>query len=87
MINIINSIWYARNQVRFKNQRIHWKSYISTVLANTTFIGNHTYAVASSVMYGFIILKKFNVNVHPPKAPQIIEVMEPFYLSMDQMQH
>jgi len=75
MINILNSIWYASNQIRFKGDKIHWKSSVSTIIANTSFIGNHSSAVASSSMFDFIILKKFNVNVHPTKAPQIIEVI------------
>ena len=75
MINIINCIWFAKNQIRFNNQKIHWKSSVSLIIANTTFIGNYTSAVASSVMTDFIILNKFNVMIHPPKAPKIIEVL------------
>jgi len=33
------------------------------IIANTTFIGNHTSAVASSAITNFIILKKFNVMI------------------------
>jgi ribonuclease HI len=75
MINIINSIWYARNQQRFSNKKIHWRSSISTVISNTALSGNVTKAVASASIPNFVILKKLNVNLHPPKAPKIIEVL------------
>ncbi|RHN40929.1 putative ribonuclease H-like domain, reverse transcriptase zinc-binding domain-containing protein [Medicago truncatula] len=75
MINIINSIWYARNQQRFSNKKIHWRSSISTVISNTALSGNLTKAVASASISNFVILKKFNVNLHPHKAPKIIEVL------------
>lgn len=45
------------------------------MISNTTFIGNNSNAVASSSMDDFVILKKFNVKVHPHKAPQIIEIL------------
>jgi len=71
MINIINSVWFARNQMRFRNKKIHWKSSLATVISNTTLCGNLSKASISD----FVILKKFNVTLHPPKAPQIIEVL------------
>lgn len=75
MINIINSIWYARNQMRFKDNKIPWKTSLSNVLACTTLCGNLTTAVASSSISNFVLLKKFNVILHPPRAPKIIEVI------------
>lgn len=75
MINIINSIWYARNQMRFNDKKIPWKSSLSSVLSSTALCGNLSTAVASSSISNFVILKKFNVTLHPPKAPRIIEVI------------
>jgi len=75
IINLINSIWYARNQIRFQNKKIHWKSSIASIISNTSFAGNNSNSRASNSMTDFTILKKFNVNLHPPNAPKIIEVL------------
>jgi len=40
IINIINAIWFARNQIRFNNKKIHWKSSISTIITNPSLSGN-----------------------------------------------
>lgn len=37
--------------------------------------GNISKAVASASVSNFVILKSFNVSIHPPKAPNIIEVL------------
>jgi ribonuclease HI len=75
MINIINSIWYARNQLRFNDKMVPWKSSLSNVIVCTSLCGNLTTDVASSNISNFVILKKFNVTLHPPRAPKIIEVI------------
>jgi len=38
-------------------------------------LGNHTNALATSSISDFVILKKINVKLHPPKAPQIFEII------------
>jgi len=75
MINIINSIWFAGNQMRFQNKIIHRKSSLATVKSNTALCGNISKVVASNNISNFVILKKFDVTLHPPRAPQIIEVI------------
>ncbi|RHN73363.1 putative ribonuclease H-like domain, ankyrin repeat-containing domain-containing protein [Medicago truncatula] len=75
IINILNAIWYARNQQRFQDKKIHWKSSISTIISNVSLSSNLSQTVASSSITDFIIMKKFNVSIHPPKAPRIIEVV------------
>jgi len=75
IINIINSIWFARNQMGFKNKRIHWKSSLVTVKCNTTLCGNLSKVVASNNISNFVILIFFDVILHPPRAPQSIEVL------------
>jgi len=75
MINIICSVWYARNQLRFSSKKIHWKNSLSTVISNTALTCNLSKAVAFASVYNFIILKSFSVTIHPPKAPNIIEVL------------
>lgn len=74
IIYIINSIWFARNQLRFSNKKIHWKSSISSVLALVSLAGNNSRTTSLS-MSDFSLLKKFNINLHPPRAPKIIEVI------------
>jgi len=75
MINIINSIWYAINQMRFNDKKIPRKSSLSSVLSSNALCGNLFKVVASSNIYNFVLLKNFNVTQHPPKAPKIIEVI------------
>jgi len=53
----------------------NWKSSISSIISSTSLAGNLTSKKASSTMLDFTILKKFNVSLHPPKAPKIIEVL------------
>jgi len=73
MINIICTVWYARNQLRFSSRKIHWKSSLY-IISSTALTGNLSKVVASASVSNFVILKRFNVRIHPPKAPNIIEV-------------
>jgi len=75
LINILNAKWYVRNQIRFNDKTIHWKSAISNIISNVSLSCNLSNAVPSSAISDFIILKKLNVCIHPPKAPRIIEVI------------
>jgi len=58
-----------------KKKMIDWKSSISTIISNLAISGNNTNALATSSMYDFVIMKKFNGKIHPLKAPQILEVI------------
>lgn len=75
LINLLNAIWFARNQNRFKEKNISWRTSIATIIANTSLAGNITNATASSCLQEFTFIKKFNISIHPPKAPQIHEVI------------
>jgi len=75
LINIINAIWFLRNQLRFRDKNIRWRSAISTIISNVSLSCNLSNTVASSSISDFIILKKLNISIHPPKAPKIIEVI------------
>jgi len=46
LINIINAIWFARNQQRFKDKKIHWKFDISTIISNVSLSSNLSQTVA-----------------------------------------
>jgi hypothetical protein len=75
LVNIISTIWFVRNQKIFKEKSIHWRYAISMIMANVSLSGNNTSKVYNSSMRDFTILKKFKINIHPPKAPTIKEVL------------
>lgn len=72
---VINAIWYARNQFRFNDKKISWRTSIANIISSTSLAENITNATASSCLQEFTFIKKFNINIHPPKAPQIYEVI------------
>ncbi|CAJ2678215.1 unnamed protein product [Trifolium pratense] len=75
MINILNAIWYARNQGRFNDKIIPWKSAIAWIISCSSLTGNRTKLVYRSSMQDFMILKAFKVHLHPPKAPTIKDII------------
>jgi ribonuclease HI len=75
IINLINSIWEVRNQARFDNIRINLNAAISRIIASTSLSGNNTKKVASNSIRDYIILKKFNVNIHNPKVSIVKEIV------------
>lgn len=74
IINIINVIWFFRNQCRFNNAKPNFNSAVSTILASTSISGNATNLCTTSAISDFRVLKAFKVASHPPKAPRIREV-------------
>jgi hypothetical protein len=75
IINLINTIWQFRNQARFDNFRINLNTAISRIIAGASLSGNNTKKVASNSIRDFIILKKFNVNIHNPKVSIVKEIV------------
>ncbi|GAU50508.1 hypothetical protein TSUD_234280 [Trifolium subterraneum] len=75
LVNLLNSIWFARNQARFNNKLITWKSTITMIIANTSMSGNNSKKTSSNSIRDFIVLKKFNVIIHHPKAPVLKEIL------------
>jgi ribonuclease HI len=75
LVNILATIWFVRNQARFSNKHIHWKSAINLISSNVTMSGNNTHFTSSSSISEFQILKKFNIIIHPPRAPVIKEII------------
>lgn len=49
MINIIYSIWHARNHMRFSNRKFHWKISISNIISSTALTGNLSKVVVLQV--------------------------------------
>jgi ribonuclease HI len=75
LVNILNSIWWMRNQSRFKNKKVHWKTAITIIFSSVSLSGNLTKKTYNGSMTDFEILKKFKVYLHPPRAPFIKEVL------------
>ena len=75
IVNILTTIWFVRNQARFNNKTIQWRSAISLVSSSVSFTGNNTTLTSYSSKTNFQILKKFDISIHPPKAPVIKEVI------------
>jgi len=75
IINIFNGVWFARNQLRFQNKKIPWKTSIATILSQMALSGNLSKNKAYANISNFMLLRKFNVTLHPPKSPQVNEVI------------
>lgn len=75
VVNIISTIWFIRNQACFQNKQINWRIAINTIISNVSLSGNHTIKTSAASMTEFVIMKTFKVNIHPPKAPSIKEVI------------
>ncbi|KAK2364505.1 hypothetical protein QL285_089371 [Trifolium repens] len=75
IINLINTIWQVKNHAKFDNIRINLNAAISRIIAGTSLSGNNTKKVASNSIRDFIILKKFNVNIHNPKVSTVKEIV------------
>jgi len=61
--------------MRFQNKKINWRSSIASIISNAALSGNLSSKVASPSISNFVILKKFSVTLHPPRAPKIIVVI------------
>jgi ribonuclease HI len=74
IINLLNSIWFVRNQARFNNKVISWKSAISMIISNTSLSGNNTKIHSSNSMRDFTFLKLFRINIHHSRVPVLKEI-------------
>jgi hypothetical protein len=55
LINLLNTIWLVRNQARFNNVIIPWRSAISMIIANTCLSGNNTCKPSSNSLRDFTL--------------------------------
>lgn len=72
LINVLNTIWYVRNQARFNHKTIPWKSAVSMIIASFSLSGNSTSKTSNNSIRDFTILKTFFCVIHQPK-PQVIK--------------
>jgi ribonuclease HI len=74
LINLINTIWYVRNQARFNNKLLPWNSAIAMIITNTSLSGNNTVKSSSSSIRDFTFLKLFSISIHQPKETFLKEI-------------
>jgi hypothetical protein len=75
IINCVNFIWFARNQRRFNDKKVHWKSVINLIIAAVSLSGNNSSLKAKSNISEFVFLQTFHVKMNPGNAPKIKEVI------------
>ncbi|KAK2443569.1 hypothetical protein QL285_014658 [Trifolium repens] len=75
IVNCVHFIWYARNQARFNDKKIHWKSIINLIIAAVSMSGNNSCLKAFSNIPDFMLLQKFHVKFKFGNAPRIKEVI------------
>jgi ribonuclease HI len=75
IVNCVNFIWFARNQSRFNDKKIHWKSLINLIIAAVSLSGNNSCLKAKSNISEFVLLQKFKVKMNYGNAPKIKEVI------------
>lgn len=63
--NTISFIWNARNITRFQNKSSHWKSGCAPIVSLIALAGNNMIKCSNNDIQDFIILKSFDVSVHP----------------------
>ena len=75
LINLLNTVWFARNEARFNNKLISYQSAISRITASTSLSGNNTSKASNNSVRDLIILKTFRTSIHLPRPPSITEVL------------
>jgi ribonuclease HI len=75
IVNLLNTLWLVRNQARFNNKLIDWKSAISLIIAGTTLSGNITRKPSSNSIRDFSLLKLFRITIHHPNVPILKEIL------------
>jgi hypothetical protein len=64
IVHLLNTIWWARNQVRYYNKIISWGNVIALIIAGTNLSGNNTLKSASNSIRDFNFLKMFRISIH-----------------------
>jgi len=65
----------VRNQARFCDEQLHWRTAINLTVSKVNLSGSKTKKYAYGSISEFRVLKVFNIIIHPPKAPDIKEVI------------
>jgi hypothetical protein len=75
IINLLNTLWFVRNQVRFSNVRISWRQAISLITTSAYLSGNNTLKTSTNSIRDFSFLKLFCISIHPPRSSSMREVL------------
>jgi len=75
IINLINVIWYRRNQIRFQDKVISRNTAINTIISKASLSGNLTKKTSAVNMQEFSIMKSCKVFIRPPKASITKEII------------
>lgn len=74
VIHTFCTIWFCRNQIRFQNNKTHFKSSVCRTIGLSNLSGSIFNGSNSASMAEFVILKNFAVNGHSSPAPKIVQV-------------
>jgi hypothetical protein len=58
IINLIKTIWFVRNQARFNDTIISWRTVISSIITSTSLTGNNTCKPSSNSIRDFIFFEE-----------------------------
>jgi hypothetical protein len=75
ILNIINTIWFNKNQNSFNDKVLNWRSEVNVVIAKVSLSSKNTLKASHISMDEFRILKACHVNIRLPIAPIIKEVI------------
>ncbi|XP_058738176.1 uncharacterized protein LOC131610264 [Vicia villosa] len=75
VVCLLNSIWKARNMVRFNDTLISFSSSISSIMATVFSAGNAVSIDSYIGIEDFVILKNFKVSIRSLRAPNNREVL------------
>jgi hypothetical protein len=75
IINLLNTIWFARNQARYSNLHLSWRYAISLIIATTSLSGNNTIKTSTNSIRDFSFLKMFRISIHHSRPSIMREVL------------
>jgi hypothetical protein len=59
----------------FKTKKNPWRTTLAVIMSSTALSGNLSKAAAHGNVSNFMMLRKFSVKLHPPRAPRVINVI------------
>lgn len=74
IINIIWTIWFSRNRLKFDNKKISIRATINMVIASASLTGKLSKSHSFSSSIESQILGSFKVSAHLGKVPKVIPV-------------
>ncbi|XP_058759058.1 uncharacterized protein LOC131632300 [Vicia villosa] len=75
VIYVLNSIWLARNKIRFQSTKMNFSTATSYIMEAVSLAGSVALATKHLNMHEFTIINSFKVIMRPLKAPNNMEVI------------